>query len=358
MTERVRWTPAGKAALQAPAADTLREAREPDLKKQVFATAKKLAASWKRGLAKADDEGKAAATLAAKTIVAGKLPRAPSPDDAARLLSLLGASGSEHVDALGELIARTSGLAFAMEVLAKMWSHRTSYDNPGWPKSERRAAAYVEAIEDDDDTVHDASCSYAKAAYTRYLHRRYLASPASERAQMKKGVTAVWKATTPHARPALAFATHDPERAKESALELIHAGESPWPYFAWDHLPYVLDDAALALRVLGDRPVAVSLIANLGLGVWEHYAACATARGDSHTRARVMAELANFYGPKTALVLAEYVDNKECGPVVRDYFTRYPELLDKILDEPSLVYYREDLEKLRAGTPAPVRRRR
>lgn len=355
MTERVRWTPAGVAA-RAPRA-TLRTASDADVKKRVLATAKKLGPSWKRGAAKADDEGKAAAALAARTLVAGKLPATISLDDAARLLSLVGATGSEHIDALGEWVVRTLGLASAMAVLATMWSHRSDYDNPDWPDSEKRAVAYICAIEDDDDAVHDASVSYGKSAFASYLHARFAASPAGERAQMKKGVTAIWKTTTPHARPALAYATHDPVRAKQSALELIHAGESPWPHYAWAHLPQVLGDPELVLRLLREGAPSLAMIANLGVAIWERYAASVTAHGDGYSRARAIREFSNFYGPKTALVIAEYQDTKHCADDVRAYFTLYPELLDKIIDEPELAYHREDLEKLRADRPDPDRPR-
>jgi hypothetical protein len=358
MTEQVRWTPEGKAALAAVGADALRDTSDAALKKQVFATAKQLAGSWKRGVAKADAEGKAAAAFAAKTIVAGKLPRSPSTDAAARLLSLVGATGSEYIPPLGELVVRATGLPAAMEVLAKMWSHTSAYDNPDWPKSEKRAASYITVIDDDDSSVHDASCSYAKSAFTRYLHRRYASSPAAERTQMKKGVTAIWKTTVPHARPALAYATHDPKRAKQSAQELIDAGESPYPHFAWDHLPYILDDIELATRLLDDRGLSVQLIENLGTAIWEQFAERVSAHGDSHSRAEVLRLFSNFYGPKTALLIAEYEDTKECAPVVRDYFTRYPELLDKIIDEPALKYHRDDLLALTAGRLDPDRPRR
>lgn len=369
MTEEVRWTPAGRAALAAPGGDLFRDATDAALRTRVFAAARAQAAAWKRGAAKADDEGRAAASVAAATLAAGKLPARPSIDDAARLLSLVGASGSEHVGPLGELVIRARGLPFAIAVAARMWSHRSASDNPDWPRSTRRAAVYIRAIDDDDDHVHDASCSYSKAAFTRYLERRYRTGTAAERAAMRKGVTAIWKTTTPHARPALAYATRDPQRAKQSARELIHAGESPWPYFAWDHLPYVLTDAELVARLLRDRPLSVELIANLGTAAWPLYEARIGSRMDSRSRAGVLAELANFYGPRTALPIAEYEDTAECAPVVRDYFTRYPELLARVIDEPALRYHREDLLKLvaapaaagttrsGAGTPRRARRR-
>jgi len=241
-----------------------------------------------------------------------------------------------------------------------MWSHVSESHNPDWPNSNRRRAIYIKAIDDDADSVHDASCSYSKAAFTRYLQKRHRAGTAAERKQMKQGVDAIWKTTTPHARPALAVATRDPKRAKQSALELIHAGESPWPYFAWHELPYILTDAELALAKLGEGRLSPRLIENLGAAVWPLYAQRIAGRIDGDTRARLLGELANFYGPRTALLLAEYEDTKACAPIVRAYFTSYPELLDQVLDEPALAYHREDLTKLAAeisGTPARDRPR-
>jgi hypothetical protein len=354
MTEEVRWTPLGKAALAETHGEMLRDAKDADLRAAVVKDAKEFAPRWKRGLAKADAEGKAAVALAAP-LIKGQLPKKLTIDDAARLLSLFGADGSEHVGALGELVIRKLGLEATMAVLARMWSHRTTSDHPDWPKITKRSVIYIEAIDDDDDHVHDASCSYAKAAFTRYLERRFRASPAAERAAMKKGVTAIWKKATPHARPALAVATRDAKRAKASALELIDAGLSPYPYFAWDHLPYLIDDAKLVFEILGDGETHIQLIDTLGTAIWQRYADTIGGNMDGQSRARILGELANFYGPKTALIIAEYEDTKLCREVVRDYFTRYPELLHKIIDEPSLQYHRDDLLKLTSSADKPAR---
>jgi hypothetical protein len=172
---------------------------------------------------------------------------------------------------------------------------------------------------------------------------------------MKKGVTAIWKKATPHARPALAVDTRDAKRAKASALELIDAGLSPYPYFAWDHLPYLIDDAKLVFEILGDGETHIQLIDTLGTAIWQRYADTIGGNMDGQSRARILGELANFYGPKTALIIAEYEDTKLCREVVRDYFTRYPELLHKIIDEPSLQYHRDDLLKLTSSADKPAR---
>jgi len=123
-------------------------------------------------------------------------------------------------------------------------------------------------------------------------------------------------------------------------------------------LPYVIEDAELALRLLGDRNLSVELIANLGTAVWPLFEERIGGHIDGRSRAELLRDFSNFYGPKTALIVAEYEDTKECAPIVRDYFTAYPELLDKILDEPSLKYHREDLEKLRPTGDTPSRARR
>ena len=342
MTEEVRWTPAGKAALAEEYGELLRDATNAELEQRVFEHAKQRASQWAGGAAKADAEGKAAAALAAKTIAKGRLP-ALSVDDAARLLSLVGGDGSQHVPPLGELVIRALGAGEAMAVLARMWSHRSGSHS-------------IAAIEDDDDHVHDTSCSYSKGTFADYLARRFRSAPAPERAEMKKGVTAIWKQTTPHARPALAWATQDPKRAKESALELIEAGESPWPYYAWDHLPYVLTDAELVLRLLGERNLSLSLIKNIGTAIWPVYEERIGGHSDARYRAELLRQFSNFYGPKTALILAEYEDAKDCTPIVREYFALYPELLEAIIDDPALKYRREDLAKL-IDRPVQVRRR-
>jgi hypothetical protein len=301
-----------------------------------------------------DGDNAAAAQLASSTLAHNKLPASLSVDDAARLLTLVATHGSQHVPPLAELIIRAHGLPAAIETAARMWALKSHRD----PK----AGTFIRAIEDDDDTVHDTSCSYGKSELACYLAQRFTSGTAAERAEMKQAVTAIWKTTMPHARPALAYATRDPQRAKESALELIDAGESPWPYWAWAHLPYVLTDAELVLRIIGDRQLSVALIDNLGTAIWPLYEERIASHIDARMRAGLLRDFSNFYGPKTALLIAEYEDTKESAPVVRDYFTLYPELLDRVIDEPALKYHREDLEKLRVDasrrdTPGPGRPR-
>jgi hypothetical protein len=92
--------------------------------------------------------------------------------------------------------------------------------------------------------------------------------------------------------------------------------------------------------------------------IWPVYIERINAHVDARYRAEILRQFSNFYGPKTALILAEYEDAKECAPIVREYFTLYPELLDNVIDDPALTYHREDLEKLRASDrPVPARRR-
>ena len=356
-SEQVRWTQAGKAALAEAAGSTHRDTPEAELRALVVAAAKKGAPMWKRGLAHADDEGKAAVVLADAILPKGKLPKRLSVDDAARLLSLAGAASDDDCGPLGELMLRQYGLDFIVAAVARMWSHVSRSKNPDWPKSERRAAIYVCAVADDDDHVHDSSCSYSKSSFSLYLARRYRGGTAAERTAMRKGVTAIFKSTTPHARPALAYITNDPKRAKESAEELIHAGESPWPFWAWDHLPYVITDAELAIRILRDNALSEQLIENLGNAIWSTYAERIASRISGHARAELLRQLTNFYGPQTALLIAEYEDTKDCVLIVRDYFTLYPELLDKVIDEPELKYHRDDLVKLRDDILAQARPR-
>jgi len=350
VTEEVRWTKAGKAALETDYGRIHYDADAADLKKRAVAAAKASKAEWKTGLKKADHEGKRAVELA-NQVAQGKLPKKLSVDDGARLLSLMGTSESEHLEVLGELLIREHGLAWAVAVAARMWSHRSEYSHPKWPKKSKTDAMYITAIEDDDDHVHDASCSYSKATFTEYLHRRWRKSTAAERAEMKKGVSAIWSDVTPHARPALAYLSHDPKRAKQSAEELLHAGESPWPFWAWDHLPMMIEDVELALSLLKGG-ISIQCIASIGTAIWESYVDAIGGRISSDSRARLLGEFSNFYGPKTALLLAEYQDNKECAQVVRDYFTLYPELLERVIDDPELKYHRDDLQKMLDGIRA------
>jgi hypothetical protein len=267
VTEEVRWTPTGKAELEQTYGELYDETDAAELRAVVFKYAKQQLAAWKRGSKVADDEGKKAIPLG-EQLAKGKLPKKLSVDDGARLLSLVGASSSNQLEPLGELLLREYGQAWAVAVAARMWSHKSAYDNPDWPKSEKRAAIYFVAIEDDDDSVHDASCSYAKSGFTEYLYRRWSKSTAAERAEIKKAVTAIWDDTTPHARPALAYLSHDPKRAKQSAEELVHAGESPWPHWAWDHLPQMITDVELALRLLKGG-VSLYVISSIGNACWQ-----------------------------------------------------------------------------------------
>jgi hypothetical protein len=345
VTEEVRWLPASRAELDH-VEPTLRDATDAELDERVAKALKHMSPRWKRGLKKADDEGKAAVALATSWL-AGKRPKKLSVDDGARLLSLIGASESSYLDALGELLIRQRGLAFAVAVAARMWSLRSESDNPDWPKSEKRAAIYITGIDDDDDHVHDASCSYSKAHFTDYLSRRYRTSRPAECTEMRKAVTALWDTAPPHARAPLAYLTRDRKRAKQSAAELIHAGKSPYPFWACNHLPEILDDYELITELSGGG-CTLRYIENVGVAIWPAYVEAIGSRCDATSRARMLGELANFYGPKTALLIAEYEDTKQCAPVVRDYFTRYPELLDKVIGDPELKYHREDLEQLRA----------
>jgi len=347
--ERLHWTADGRAALAAELApaSTLHEVPDAELRTQLAKTIKKFTTAWKRGLAKADSEGSAAVALA----LAGKLGDKDlvklDETSIAGLLSLVGAYDSENLHPLGELVIRKRGVKFATRVLARMWSQVSRYYNPTWPKSIKKLAVWITAIEDDHDHVHDTSVSYSKGTFTHYLQATYQRATAARRKEMKQTVTAIWKDVPPHARPALAVATQDAVRAKQSAKELLHAGESPYPYFAWSHLPHLIKDAELALELLRDDAPSYALLANVGAALFPLYLERIGSSIDRNTRADYLAQLANLRGPRVAKLLAEYEDTAEYAPTVRAYFTAHPDLLEQVLRDPELAYHHDDLARLR-----------
>ena len=97
-----------------------------------------------------------------------------------------------------------------------MWSLCSRYDNPTWPNSEKKLVVSINAMEDDDDHVHDTSVSYSKGTFTGYLQATYRRSAAAGKKEMKQAVTKAWKTAAPQARPALTVITDDAEAREQS----------------------------------------------------------------------------------------------------------------------------------------------
>lgn len=351
MTERLHWSEAGRAALVAELAPmaTLHDATDAELRARIAKSVTRFKPAWKRGLAHADAAGTAAVKRAQGKLGDAQLKQLDEASGAG-LLSLFGAYESEDLAPLAELVIRKRGVRFAVRVLARMWSLRSSYDNPNWPRSDARLAVWIAAIDDDHDNVHDTSVSYSKGTFTHYLQATFQRTTFTRRKEMKQTVNAIWKTVPPHARPALAVAIQDATLAKKSAKELLHAGESPYPFFAWNHLPYLITDADLALSLLHDLAPTYQLLANLGAKTLPIYLERIGSPIDRATRAIYLAQLANLRGPKVAKLMAEYEDTAEYAPVVRAYFATHQDLLEAVLEDPELAYHHADLAKLRART--------
>lgn len=348
MAEHLHWTAAGEAALAAELAPvaTLHDVTDAELRARLATSIKRFKPAWKRGLVHADDEGVLAQRRALGKLDDAELERLDEASIAG-MLSLFGAYESGDLAPAFELVIRKRGVRFAVRVLARMWSQRSRYTNPTWPKSEAELAVWVTAVEDDDDHVHDTSVSYSKGSATLYLRSTFQRATFSKRKEMKQTVATIWKDVAPHVRPALAVVTRDPVLAKRSAEELVHAGESPYPYFAWNHLPHLITDAKLAIALLRDHAPSYAFLANLGAAALPVYRERIGSSIDRRTRAALLAQLANLRGPEVARILAEYEDTAEYAPVVRAYFAAHPDLLEDVLRDPALQYHHADLAKLR-----------
>ena len=77
-------------------------------------------------------------------------------------------------------------------------------------------------------------------------------------------------------------------------------------------------------------------------------------KGHGGQRARLAEQIVNIRGPRAAAMLAVYAEKAPVAKIVRDYFARYPELLELVRRDKSLAKHATQLEKL-AGklTPKP-----
>lgn len=348
MTDEIVWTTSGRAALAAVGAylPTCAEPT-PELIAKVATMATKYAPSWERGEAKSDDVGAPLIAYARKTWGKGKAPKKPSTvEELAGMATLFGANGSAEVAPYTELVVRERGFAVALEMLAAMWSMASDVSNYDKPKI--RAVSIV-AMSPSDGSAGDASVSYGKSAVADYLARAHRSLDDKKRAAVAVAMAKLWPATRRHAKPTLVVATQDRARAAEIARELIAASETedaPYHHYAWQHLPYLVEDVELLAEMPGKFGVSLHMLDTLGIAALPLYEREIASHIDKHARARLLGDLVNVRGPRTAKLIAEYAANKPYADQVRAYFTTYPELLDGVMQDPDLVYHRDSLRKL------------
>jgi hypothetical protein len=335
----VVWTQAGKRALAEEDARGIRLCDAPDPKGLVKIAA--FAPAWQRGLPRSDATGRA---IVARAIAWGKTRDKLTADDAAGIASLVGAWEPDNLAPFAEHVLRDYGWPFALDVLVAMWGLVTSYDNPDWPKSDARLAVWIRTMTPDYQHSHDASVSYGKGRFTDYLAKR----ARTARADAKTAAAARWKTAPLPAKAPLAVASGDPALAAKAVRELL-AANGPFPHWGWKELPYVVTDPDVFAEIPHDPQPSLRVIENLGVAALPVYERRLEDKLDKHTRARVLAELANIRSPRVAKILAEYSDNKLCADTVRSYFTMHPDLLEQVLSDPDLVYHRDDLLALRPG---------
>lgn len=363
MTDAVEWTPEGRAALVAESTwgpTSLRDLDRAALLAKIDESFARYAPCWERGVTatnregtpRADDLGRAVAAHAKTWIgsTSSSSQRA-NENDAAGVLSLVGARSDGHDSHVAELLLRDHGIAFMVRVLVRMWSMATSYDDPDWPDSEKRLAIWLWSISDASDasSVNDASVSYAKGHLASYLATRVRGHEA-ERAELLAAIDAAWAAAPLYARPALAVASDDTAYA-ERAMREIFAANPPWyAHYARGHLPNLISDRALLERlgfVKEARP-RLRWLERMGIAALPIYEAMYASKLTKHQREYLTKQIVNIRGPSVAKLLAPYAEKAPFAADIRAYFTRAPELLVIARKDKKLAPHYAQLDKLAA----------
>lgn len=351
------WTEEGRATLEAQRAGRLPQQHELStsvLQARVASAVARFAPAWKRGLSRSDARAQQAIIFHHDALATGVLPAKLSVDDAAWSATLLGAYESEMLAPFVELLLRQRGAAFCVRVLVAMWGQRSNYHNPDWPRGEARLELWAGEMAADHGSAHDASVSYGKATFADYLQRARASLAAEQLAALEQTVDELWPSATLPAKAPLALVADDARRAAELVDELEQGDLAA--HYAWWVLPYVLRDVPRLERMLAARHTLLDLriLDNLGAEVaLPLYEAQLRSRIPNTLRIRLVTQLVNIRGPRTAQMLARYVEKAPFTKVVRAYFVRYPELLAQVIATPDADVDVERLATLAGRVQSP-----
>jgi cytochrome c551/c552 len=325
MADSIVWTDAARTELAASKFKPVEDATA-----RVAQLVKKHGPTWKKWAAKMSPNAKRIAKLAAAWKPGAKLDL----EQLALLVAMLGSIDSQaEIPALGSAILEAHGVEVAQRVLVAMWPLRGD------------RTEFMIATPPEDWTIHDTSTMW---------HRRYFAQYLGERARddakaAAKAIAKLWPTTPRYAKTPLAIAANDPVRGAEIALELLKHDE-PHPYYPWIVLPHFVRDPMLVtklMKVSKENP-SLQMLSNLGTKAIPFVYKALVATRDRSTREDLMLIAANIKSPRIARFFAEYVGQQPYAEIVRDYFTRHPDLLKLVMRDPELKYHRDDLAKLSA----------
>lgn len=368
MTDVIEWTPEGREALAIEhtwGIALCREHERPELRDTLEQSLVRYLPCWERGLAKADEIGRAAVAHA-RTWHGGATPHSLSIDDAAGLLSLVGARSDNELGPLAEILLREQGLAFVVCVLVRMWSMASNYDDPDWPSSEDRLAIWLVNVAEGvtpPSWINDASVSYAKRYLASYLGKLCRISSGPERAELLAAVREAWPTAPLWARPALAVAACDRTLGELAARQLFAASISWHPHYAYAELPLLVTDPMLLDRLgfASSGQLTLRFLENMGIAALPIYAKRYAGKLSKYEREQLTLQLVNIRGPQTAKLLAPFAEKAPFAAPIRAYFTRYPELLSLLRADNTLVKHAEQLDKLAAKiakSAKPAKKRR
>jgi hypothetical protein len=322
VTDVLEWTDEGRAALASYREKSLRDVPEAELRARIAAVVERWAPCWQRGAKdpNCDEAGREAIVLARTFTGSTEL----AIDTAARVLSLLGSRREGDVGAYTELLLRAKGYERVFRVLVAMWEYKTDSNRPIWFQ-DSELAIWLRRLEPDDKYAQDASVSFAKGDVARYLHARMREE---DRAEVDKALDEVWPTAPLEARVALALAADSAERAAEITRDLLAKKTSSYPHFGWECLPYVVRDIELVGRIpYIELRVSLLFLAVHGAAALPFYEkALASERNGVPQRARLLGELMNVRGPKTAKLFSAFAKKRPHGKTVKAYFARYREL--------------------------------
>ena len=326
--DELRWTPEGEAALAQAARGyfPVVEARGAPLAAIVATKCAVYAKRVARAVAKS--KGDALTAKTAKLLAAWTPKTKPTVESAALIATALGAC-AEDADIAPFLayILETRGAAFSVAVLVAMWRVASNHHES--------SGVSLRAAQLDTTSAHDASVSYGKGDIVQFLRDAGRRDP-QLRAQLAAAVDAVYPDAPLAAKAPLACAIDDAARAAALAKELLKQ-TAIYPHWSWHSLPQIVTDVALAKKLykkLELRPW-IADFGRLGVRALELYAQAFDGTLDGATRERMLVELANVHGPRTARIMAAQVTNRRHAATTKSYLVKYPELLADVLADPA-----------------------
>jgi cytochrome c551/c552 len=324
MAETIVWTDAARTQLAASRFKPVAESTT-----RIAKLVKKHGPSWKKWAAKMSPNAKRLAKLAADWKPGAKLDL----EQLALLVTLLGGIESQvEIPALGSAIVEEHGVEVAQRVLVRLWPLRGD------------KAEFMISMSPDDWSMHDTSMSWHRRYFAEYLGERARHADAKAAA---KAISKLWPTTPRYAKTPLAIAANDPVRGAEIALELLKHDE-PHPYYPWSALPHFVCDSVVVAKLMkvGEEEPSLRMLDNLGTKAIPFVYKALVATRDRSTREDLMRIAVNIKAPRIARALAEYVGQQPYSDIVRDYFTRHPDLLKLVMRDSALEYHRDDLAKL------------